>query len=189
MRARRPASGYGLWRWRAALELLLRGLGRAGALGLLLMALAIGYWVATSRSIEAGRRAESQLAELLDSQRRARMQAARPVQQAVDPLAGLPVQRAAAGALPVAVLKNAERCGLKLNAVEYRSAGRGEAWRRVDVLVDARGSYPAARRWVADALLELPHAQLRELSIERSDPGQELLGVRVMLSLHFRAAA
>jgi hypothetical protein len=47
------------------------------------------------------------------------------------------------------------------------------------------GRYLATRQWLAESLVALPHAQLLELTMQRSDPADADLEVRVVLAVHF----
>jgi hypothetical protein len=56
---------------------------------------------------------------------------------------------------------------------------------RVDVLISASGRYLPARQWLTDTLAQLPHAQLSELSMQRTDPADPELEIRLVMAVHF----
>ena len=182
-----------LSRTRAGLSILADGLGPLGVAGV--AALAGGtFALSSARTVHTEALAlESQAAVLHEAARHAALVRARtPVarRESAGPVAAplqLPPERPAGSVLPVSVFSQAERRGLRLGPVEYRT-GRGSASiRRVDVQLTATGRYLPARQWLADTLAAMPHAQLVELSLQRGDPSEADLEVRVVLAVHFGA--
>jgi hypothetical protein len=182
---------------RAAVSILADGLGPLGVIGataLLAGAVALGSADATRTEALA---LESQAAALHEAARhaaRVRLRTPSARREAVAPTSasvGLPVQKPSAPVLPLSVLAQAERRGLKLGPVEYRAARSTASVRRVDVQFTATGRYLPARQWLADALATMPHAQLVELSLQRAGAGAGTgdtdLEIRVVLAVHFGA--
>lgn len=182
-----------LARARAGLSVLADGLGPLGIGGA--AAIAAGVWALSSAAntdVEA-LALESQAAALHEAARhaalaRARVPAVRRevATPAPAPLT-LPPERPTSAVLPASVFTQAERRGLRVGPVEYRP-GRGTASvRRVDVQLTATGRYLSARQWLSDTLAAMPHAQLVEMSLQRGDPAEAELEVRVVLAVHFGA--
>jgi hypothetical protein len=186
-------SRLALARLRVGLSILSDGLGPLGVGGL--AALAAGTFAlssATATETEA-LVLEAQAAALHGAARNAALARARAPSQrreavaAATPSLELPLQRPTGTVLPPSVLAQAEQRGLRLGPVEYRP-GRGSASiRRVDVQFTATGRYLAARQWLADTLEAMPHAQLVEFTLQRVDPAEPDLEVRVVLAVHFGA--
>jgi hypothetical protein len=187
-------SRLALARLRVGLSILSDGLGPLGVGGL--AALAAGTFAlssATATETEA-LALEAQAAALHGAARNAALARARaPSSQRREAVANstpsleLPLQRPTGTVLPASVLAQAEQRGLRLGPVEYRP-GRGSASiRRVDVQLTASGRYLAARQWLADTLEAMPHAQLVELTLQRGDPAEPDLEIRVVLAVHFGA--
>jgi hypothetical protein len=180
-----------LARLRVGLSIVSDGLGPLGVGGL--AALAVGAFAlssATATETEA-LALEAQAAALHGAARNAALARARAPSQrreavaAAAPPLELPLEKPTGSVLPSAVLAQAERRGLRLGPVEYRP-GRGSASiRRVDVQLTATGRYLSARQWLADTLAAMPHAQLVELTLQRGDPAEADLEVRVVLAVHF----
>lgn len=180
-----------LARARAGVSVLADGLGPLGIGGL--AALAAGLWALSSAHTAKldALALEARAAALHETARHAALARARTPQARREPPAPVPLvlppERPTSAVLPSAVFSQAERRGLRVGPVEYRP-GRGTASvRRIDVQLTATGRYLSARQWLADTLAAMPHAQLVELSMQRGDPAEAELEVRVVLAVHFGA--
>jgi len=176
---------------RAGLSILLRDLGFGGWVGIALIALAGGLTI-DAHSLERQTESARQSAEEARSQAlRASLSRARnrqvtstaPPAESIE----LPILSgdAASAVLPSAFFEQAARRGIKLGAVEYRWNAQSQSVQRVDVLISASGRYLPARQWLTDALAQLPHAQLSELSMQRTDPADPELEIRLVMAVHF----
>lgn len=176
---------------RAALSIVLRDLGFGGWVGLALIALA-GALMFDAYSLERQTVSSRQAAEEVRSQamrsslstaRNRQVSSAAPTVELIE----LPILSgdAASAVLPSAFFEQAARRGIKLGAVEYRWNAQSQSVQRVDVLITASGRYLPARQWLTDALAQLPHAQLSELSMQRTDPADPELEIRLVMAVHF----
>jgi hypothetical protein len=176
---------------RAGLSIVLRDLGFAGWVGIALIALACALTInahGLDRQTESARQAaeEARSQALRYSLSRARN---RQASSAAPPAESfeLPILSgdAASAVLPSAFFEQAARRGIKLGAVEYRWNAQSQSVQRVDVLISASGRYLPARQWLTDTLAQLPHAQLSELSMQRTDPADPELEIRLVMAVHF----
>jgi hypothetical protein len=176
---------------RAALSIVVRDLGFGGWVGLALIALA-GALMFDAYSLERQTVSSRQAAEEVRSQamrsslstaRNRQVSSAAPAVESIE----LPILSgdAASAVLPSAFFEQAARRGIKLGAVEYRWNAQSQSVQRVDVLITASGRYLPARQWLTDALAQLPHAQLSELSMQRTDPADPELEIRLVMAVHF----
>jgi hypothetical protein len=178
-------------------ELGLIGWLGAGAIVASMVVLSLGASVERdARDISAAAaelRADARRAALA----RARPGAARPEPARVDAAAAaaaaldsaLPSEPQAGAVLPPAFFTRAERGGLKLGAVEYRWTRRTGEVQRVDVQFTATGRYLPTRKWLAETLAAMPHAQMVDLVIQRADPADPELEIRMLIAVHFKARA
>jgi hypothetical protein len=176
---------------RAGATMLRDGLGVAGWGGVIALALGIGASIAASQVEREATRLDAEAAQARDDARLAAIERARtpagrpaPVLAPADRLA-LPADRPAQSVLPASFFARAERRGVRVGPVEYRSVKHSASVRRVDVALTVSGRYLATRQWLAESLVALPHAQLLELTMQRSDPAEADLEVRVVLAVHF----
>ncbi len=176
---------------RAGLSIILRDLGFGGWVGLALIALA-GALMFDAYSLERQTVSSRKAAEEVRSQamrsslstaRNRQVSSAAPTVELIE----LPILSgdAASAVLPSAFFEQAARRGIKLGAVEYRWNAQSQSVQRVDVLITASGRYLPARQWLTDALAQLPHAQLSELSMQRTDPADPELEIRLVMAVHF----
>ena len=176
---------------RAGLSIILRDLGFGGWVGLALIALA-GALMFDAYSLERQTVSSRKAAEEVRSQamrsslstaRNRQVSSAAPTVELIE----LPILSgdAASAVLPSAFFEQAARRGIKLGAVEYRWNAQSQTVQRVDVLITASGRYLPARQWLTDALAQLPHAQLSELSMQRTDPADPELEIRLVMAVHF----
>jgi len=176
---------------RAGLSIILRDLGFGGWVGLVLIALA-GALMFDAYSLERQTVSSRKAAEEVRSQamrsslstaRNRQVSSAAPTVELIE----LPILSgdAASAVLPSAFFEQAARRGIKLGAVEYRWNAQSQSVQRVDVLITASGRYLPARQWLTDALAQLPHAQLSELSMQRTDPADPELEIRLVMAVHF----
>ncbi|MEI6547743.1 MAG: hypothetical protein WCN85_12065 [Burkholderiales bacterium] len=176
---------------RAGLSIMLRDLDFGGWVGLALIALAgaltIDAHSLDRQTVSARQSAEEARSQALRySQSKARnrqVSSAAPPAESIE----LPVLSGDAGSavLPSSFFEQAARRGIKLGAVEYRWNAQSQSVQRVDVLISASGRYLPARQWLTDALAQLPHAQLSELSMQRTDPADPELEIRLVMAVHF----
>lgn len=176
---------------RAGLSIILRDLGFGGWVGLALIAVA-GALMFDAYSLERQTVSSRKAAEEVRSQamrsslstaRNRQVSSAAPTVELIE----LPILSgdAASAVLPSAFFEQAARRGIKLGAVEYRWNAQSQSVQRVDVLITASGRYLPARQWLTDALAQLPHAQLSELSMQRTDPADPELEIRLVMAVHF----
>jgi len=176
---------------RAGLSIILRDLGFGAWVGLALIALA-GALMFDAGSLERQTVSSRKAAEEVRSQamrsslstaRNRQVSSAAPTVELIE----LPILSgdAASAVLPSAFFEQAARRGIKLGAVEYRWNAQSQSVQRVDVLITASGRYLPARQWLTDALAQLPHAQLSELSMQRTDPADPELEIRLVMAVHF----
>jgi hypothetical protein len=175
----------------AALSLLREGLGISGWGGLLAISLGVAAFASASALEHEAEALQAAAARARDDSRRAALERtqsqagrAEPVRPSADPLA-LPADPPSATVLPAAFFALAERSGIRLGPVEYRTVRQSAAVRRVDVALTVNGRYLATRRWLSEAMVALPHAQLLELTMQRADPNEVELEIRVVLAVHF----
>ena len=175
---------------RAGLSVFLRDLGFGGWVGIALIALA-GALMFDAHNLDRQAESSRQAAEEARSQalryslskaRNRQVSSAAPAVESIE----LPILSgdAASAVLPSAFFEQAARRG-KLGAVEYRWNAQSQSVQRVDVLITASGRYLPARQWLTDALAQLPHAQLSELSMQRTDPADPELEIRLVMAVHF----
>jgi hypothetical protein len=184
-------SGFSATAVRAGLSIILRDLGFGGWIGIALIALA-GVLTIDARSLDRQTASARQSAEEARSQAlryslsKARNRPVASAAQAAEPIE-LPILSgdAASAVLPSAFFEQAARRGIKLGAVEYRWNAQSQSVQRVDVLITASGRYLPARQWLTDALAQLPNAQLSELSMQRTDPADPELEIRLVMAVHF----
>jgi len=176
---------------RAGLSIILRDLGFGGWVGIALIALA-GILMFDAQSLDRQAFSSRQAAEEARSQalryslskaRNRQVSSAAPAVESIE----LPILSGdvASAVLPAAFFEQAARRGIKLGAVEYRWNAQSQSVQRVDVLITASGRYLPARQWLTDALAQLPHAQLSELSMQRTDPADPELEIRLVMAVHF----
>ena len=176
---------------RAGLSVFLRDLGFGGGVGIALIALA-GALMFDAHNLDRQAESSRQAAEEARSQalryslskaRNRQVSSAAPAVESIE----LPILSgdAASAVLPSAFFEQAARRGIKLGAVEYRWNAQSQSVQRVDVLITASGRYLPARQWLTDALAQLPHAQLSELSMQRTDPADPELEIRLVMAVHF----
>ena len=186
-----PSLGSSATAARAGLSIILRDLGFAGWVGIALIALA-GVLTINAHSLDRQTESARQSAEdarsqaLRYSQSKARNRQVSSAAPAVESIE-LPVLSgdAASAVLPSAFFEQAARRGIKLGAVEYRWNAQSQSVQRVDVLITASGRYLPARQLLTDALAQLPNAQLSELSMQRTDPADPELEIRLVMAVHF----
>ena len=176
---------------RAGLSVFLRDLGFGGWVGIALITLA-GALMFDAHNLDRQAESSRQAAEEARSQalryslskaRNRQVSSAAPAVESIE----LPILSgdAASAVLPSAFFEQAARRGIKLGAVEYRWNAQSQSVQRVDVLITASGRYLPARQWLTDALAHLPHAQLSELSMQRTDPADPELEIRLVMAVHF----
>ena len=176
---------------RAGLSVFLRDLGFGGWVGIALITLA-GALMFDAHNLDRQAESSRQAAEEARSQalryslskaRNRQVSSAAPAVESIE----LPILSgdAASAVLPSAFFEQAARRGIKLGAVEYRWNVQSQSVQRVDVLITASGRYLPARQWLTDALAQLPHAQLSELSMQRTDPADPELEIRLVMAVHF----
>ena len=176
---------------RAGLSVFLRDLGFGGWVGIALITLA-GALMFDAHNLDRQAESSRQAAEEARSQalryslskaRNRQVSSAAPAVESIE----LPILSgdAASAVLPSAFFEQAARRGIKLGAVEYRWNAQSQSVQRVDVLITASGRYLPARQWLTDALAQLPHAQLSELSMQRTDPADPELEIRLVMAVHF----
>lgn len=176
---------------RAGLSVFLRDLGFGGWVGIALITLA-GALMFDAHNLDRQAESSRQAAEEARSQalryslskaRNRQVSSAAPAVESIE----LPILSgdAASAVLPSAFFEQAARRGIKLGAVEYRWNAQSQSVQRVDVLITASGRYLPARQWLTDALAQLPHAQLSELSMQRTDPADPELEIRMVMAVHF----
>ena len=176
---------------RAGLSVFLRDLGFGGWVGIALITLA-GALMFDAHNLDRQAESSRQAAEEARSQalryslskaRNRQVSSAAPAVESIE----LPILSgdAASAVLPSAFFEQAARRGIKLGAVEYRWNAQSQSVQRVDVLITASGRYLPARQWLTDALAQLPHAQLSELSMQRTDPADPALEIRLVMAVHF----
>lgn len=161
-----------------------RAVGRAGAVGLALLALA-GTLGVTGEHMRDEARAlgERAAAESAPGAGTA------PAASSVDPAAlrdGFPPLVQLHEDLRV-VFRLAAEQKIALPRGEYATSARRDAGLTAyDIVLPVRGSYPAIRRLVASVLNNLPHAGLTELRLERGQGTAAAIDARLRFTLHYR---
>lgn len=141
-----------------------RTLGPAGLLGAVLLVVALGLFFIQARPLQQKMLLQKQQ---LDALRIAAQTAAAPVATTPDPLAMLPPDSSAAGAL--GELEQLARAhGFELVRGQYSIAAVNHArLARWQMVLPVEASYPALHAFVAAALERLPNLVLDEIKLKR----------------------
>lgn len=171
---------------------LLRVLGAAGLLGVLLAVMALVIWRAvpevqthTRSLLGAARQARSALVLHRGDERRAAGDG-----HALDTLPALFPTFAQSSRDIAQILAQAHKSHLALGSAQYQLATEPSArFIRYQVLLPVKDQYGTIRRFLAEVLNSMPHAALQEIHVERPSVDGSLLEARVRFELIYRAQA
>jgi len=162
--------------------------GWPAALGLALLALAIGAQTMAVPALQAQTTAARETQETLRKRSpppRAAQDIAQTQQQAL--LASLPSGAQASLDTVKTLHRLAATHGVRLASGEYRLArDSGDKLQRYQITLPASASYPQLRAWLADAMNETPTLALDEISLRREDVGTDTLEARLRFTLFVR---
>jgi hypothetical protein len=168
-------------------EFVRRSLGLAGVAGLALLAGSFAFYMGGVRpAAEEALALREQLARAAPPRGPARPADAEEAFARFYGYFGAPAE--ALEALG-AVFEAAAREGVSLDSGEYRlSRERGSRLHRYQIVLPAKGSYRAVRRFVARALNEVPGLALDDLALRRETVASAVVEARVQLTLYLRDA-
>jgi hypothetical protein len=166
-------------------------LGRAGVLGLGLLAGALGFYLsAVGPAREEVAALQARAAELAKQGRQGARSAPAPATPAqIDRFKGFfPALESAPDWLRT-LYGLAEREQLELQQGIYRlSDDRVLGLSQYRISLPVRGSYPQIRRFIAGALDAVPALSLEEVTFQREKIGDGAIEAKIGLSLHLRSA-
>lgn len=169
---------------------LLRRIGVPGVVGLALLVAAIALAAGTP----ALRQEARTLREFAAARDAALNEASRaPPQLSAEEQwrrfsAGFPTRERNAEDLKL-VFAAARRNGVSLLKGEYRVVAEANSpFVTYALTLPVRESYGGIKKFTADVLRSLPHAEMDELRLERSDAGATTLDARIRISLIYRAS-
>ena len=176
-------------RLRTELKRRLHHLSREGRLGLGLMVLGLGFYLAVVQP------AQQQLTQLQDdvvSQQKKIRTAAKSLQATQDPPAEqliayykfFPAQTTAPLWLEK-IYRAARNQGIQLEQGEYHAAREKSArLLHYQITLPVKGSYLQLRKFLATVLTEVPIASLDNISFERQKIGDQAIEARIKLTLY-----
>ncbi len=184
-----PVTSLSLDRLRKNVKRRLHHLSREGRLGLGLMVLGLGFYLAVVQP------AQLQLTQLQDdvvSQQKKIRIAAKSLQATQDPPAEqliayykfFPAQTTAPLWLEK-IYRAARNQGIQLEQGEYHTAREKSArLLHYQVTLPVKGSYLQLRKFLATVLTEVPIASLDNISFERQKIGDQAIEARIKLTLY-----
>lgn len=96
---------------------------------------------------------------------------------------------ASAPAFAMALQREAERQGVRIERTEYRRVADADAALvRWQIVLPAQGRYGALKRWLGSVLARHPASAIDELTFSAAPEAGAALQARVVLSLYLRAA-
>jgi len=172
----------------------LQGLGRAGVIGIALLALSVGLTVSmVLPSWQELHRLQARVAAAKESRRMAAVRAALPDDSPAGQLrafyALFPLHTDASGSLS-RMFVAARDSGLQLSRGEYATVtDRQSGLLLLRVSLPVRGGYTQIREFVAASLKAVPALAVDELSFERPKVSETQVQARVRFTLYLRLAS
>lgn len=180
-------------RLRWLLQEQLRAIGLPGWVALVVLALCAAGWLGMTAPLqaEAERLTDErlQLEQRRDERRDAVLTDTSPAQQMALFLARFPDSKAITPAL-ARLHAAARRHGVQIEQAEFRFANEaGEPLMRYLIVLPVKSDYRALRRFVREAMRELPGLSLDEVNLRRSEVNATALEVQLRFVLFVKRGA